>query len=664
MPIERIILELIPVPIFFLIYYRYFSYKPVYLKHLEGFLSGIAYALVLVLVSPYLSENILNAGALSEGFIWAAFIEKAGAFVVLLIIQRSYRDFTVLEGAVTAMVFGLGFATVENMFFSSKFGESIIYIRVLFSVPLHMTTCGIMGYYLAIRKMCHTGIFRKTYYMKSFLLPLGLHGVYDAALLKGGYTAFIVSPLLIMIIILFEIMLARSQTMMPMDLQRAMNIRFEDWKIIDQQPRYERWIYQSMGRKGTVPVHFFLWRPGFIRFLLVIGLFVFAISGLAFRNEIMHFLSLGLRDEEAILFLGVFPASVSFIMIMVGAVNPLFFKKSEIRIPIISDVNVNEDSQDEEIMITYDISSANCFLRTSEPLGTGTVIRVRFECTGFSSDETDAVVIWENHQDIQDARGTVIKFSNPSLKFYFFVFRYYIFRFRKGIVFNLKLPGFESTRKFFMRPITTMQKEVVLSAGTELFRQGESGNTFYLLKKGRVEFYKELESGEKITMDEMDAGQIFGEMIIVRENKRSVTAVCKTECIVAVADRDNLDALILNNVDFARMLIEKLAERMNQSENVLVDTIHSLDRQKMDNERYFHTAILLAMIGLGYSFESGSSMTVDFNRIKEIVRNMDDAVAEELINIVMLKQKMEDEEARKFISESINRLYESLNRKE
>jgi hypothetical protein len=47
----------------------------------------------------------------------------------------------------------------------------------------------------------------------------------------------------------------------------------------------------------------------------------------------------------------------------------------------------------------------------------------------------------------------------------YFLGRYYLYRLRKGFIFNLKLPGFEGIRRLFMRPSTVMQKEVSYQPG-------------------------------------------------------------------------------------------------------------------------------------------------------------------------------------------------------
>lgn len=662
---ENIIIALLPVPVFYLIYYRYFTFKPVYSKHIQAFLSGIAFAILIAIVSSYFLIEIKFRNPILTGFLTASLIEKTGAFLIILFILNHFPQFSIMEGTLSAMMFGIGFSMVENIFYAGQFGFSVILLRIIFSVPLHLTTCGIMGYYLSMKKMSSSFSFKTVYAAKAFLLPFLLHGTFDSLLIAGGGKSYIATPILIFMVIILEFMLSRSQTISPLRVLSAMNLRFEEWLTMDREPRYERWILQSMGTPGTQQVHLFLWRPGFIRFVLVIAFMFFAIFGLSYRIQIIEALNIILRLEEQIIFLGIFPMSISIIIILVGAINPNFFQKSMITIPIISDVEIYLNDTFEEMQVTYSLSSANCFLRSSEKFGLGTRLKVRFECPSFSSEIIEGEVVWENHTNKQQATGTIIKLDKPERAFFRFLARYYIFRFRKGLYFFLRLPGSETTRKLFMRPISTMQDERLLKSGTLIFREHEEGKEFYLLKKGKILFYKNKDTGGIITMETIDSGTIFGEMSVIAGTPRAASAICITDCIVAVADRENMDALIANNAEFSRSLVQALVHRIKMSEQILVDQINSLEKEKLNSQKYFHASMMILLIGLGYNPASASmSSKLDMKKLSTVLKNMDDEVAAEIMNLIIHRQESmmneNDEDAGELLEKTINQLYEKL----
>jgi len=237
-------------------------------------------------------------------------------------------------------------------------------------------------------------------------------------------------------------------------------------------------------------------------------------------------------------------------------------------------------------------------------------------------------------------------------------------RIRKGIVFNLRLPGFERTRNLFARPVSTMQNVFFYPQGHIIFREGDIGTEFYLLKKGRVRFFKKSNTGEKISMGHSDKGGIFGELSVLSGNARAATAVCETDTVVAKADSDNLDALIRNNVEFAHTLMQSLADNMKKSEDILIEKMNQIESQKMETERLFHTTLLIALIGIGYNPEKGNiSDGIDINKLSVIIKNMGDSEVHDLINIMMHKKDSGESgsnQVQERISFKLNEIYNRL----
>ncbi len=638
--LQKLLTALIPVPVFYLIYFRYFTFKPEYIKHLESFLYGVALALLIILVSPFLYSFIPFTGSISEGFIKAAFVEKVGAFLLIYLIQKYYPNFSVMESIISSMMLGIGFSLVENLFYALNYGYSIILIRLVVSVPLHLTTCGIIGYYLGLRKISVSRFFRLQYTLKALLLPILLHGTFDAILLKGGTGIYLVGPMLILLVIILELMSARAHTIFPQDILEAMNLRFEDWLTINRQPRYDRWIMRSMGTPNTEKIPFFQLQKGLFRWFIILVFAVTAVVLMKYKGDIIQWLNLSLKKQEEFFLMGMYPASISFILLLVGAINPKFIEDSIIRIPIICDVSVRQKgSTMEETFVTYDITGANCILKTSLELEVNSEVEVVFETPGFSSPRLKGIVVWENFTNQHATMGSIVKLVETPWSFYAFLFRYYLFRIRKGLAFNLKLPGHEGSRRLFMRPISTMQKERFFNKGTIIFNEGDMGTEFYLLKKGKVMFYKKKGNDEIIVMDTMEAGEIFGEMTIVGNQPRAATAVCLTDCILAVADIHNLNALIRSNPDFAQSLIKQLAERVHMSESILSENIRNLENEKRQAERIFHVSLMLILIGLGYNPDrENMTLKLDLRKISEVVKHMDDDTASEIINLMIKKQ--------------------------
>jgi RsiW-degrading membrane proteinase PrsW (M82 family) len=574
----KIAVIIMPLPALYLVYARYFVNKPEFRKHAEAFAGGVFLALLLYVLAPVIQTLIPTDSLYVKAFIKAALIEKSGAFILLLIILRYYPGFSVVESIIASAIFGVGFAAVENAAYISQFGNSIAMVRSLFSLPLHLSTCGILGYYLGTRAIAGTGYTRMSLLLKGIFLTAAIHGTYDYFLISNSSLSYAAAPLLVLSVALLEFVLARSRSIPSRITLSAMNLRYEDWRALDEQSRYERWILKSMGRSLNRREHLFIWEPGIIRLLVICAFMASAVWGLSFREEIISALNIPITARDAILILGVFPVSISVILMVFGSANPEFFAKNEMRIPVISDAEIETDGVQSDTAVTYSISHSSCFIKTCEPIGIGKCINVCFSYGKYSSGTVKCESIWENHSDRQNPTGTLLKIVKPTAEYRHYISGYRLFKLRKGIIFNLRLPGFESSHKLFAHPLTAMQEDRLYRKGESVFSEGDDARHFYLLKKGRVHIIRN-QHGTEMILGTIAPGQLFGEMAVIPGRKRGSSAICDEDSIIAVSERDNLADLIHYNPDFAFSMIQMLAERTEASESILLEHIALLERK-------------------------------------------------------------------------------------
>jgi CRP-like cAMP-binding protein len=76
--------------------------------------------------------------------------------------------------------------------------------------------------------------------------------------------------------------------------------------------------------------------------------------------------------------------------------------------------------------------------------------------------------------------------------------------------------------------------------GHVIFKEGSSGDWMYVVEDGEVEISKEVE-GQRLVIEVLKAGNIFGEMAYIDKEPRSATATAKGETVVGIVDRDFFD---------------------------------------------------------------------------------------------------------------------------
>lgn len=96
--------------------------------------------------------------------------------------------------------------------------------------------------------------------------------------------------------------------------------------------------------------------------------------------------------------------------------------------------------------------------------------------------------------------------------------------------------------------------------GEIIFKEGEKGDEIYLIEKGQVEIFKEIEGKEKIIAI-LKEGEVFGEMSALDGKPRSASARALKDTILRIMNREALIEYIKQN-PFIEYLINTLIERL------------------------------------------------------------------------------------------------------
>lgn len=94
-------------------------------------------------------------------------------------------------------------------------------------------------------------------------------------------------------------------------------------------------------------------------------------------------------------------------------------------------------------------------------------------------------------------------------------------------------------------------------AGTVIFEEGAVRDNLYIVQFGQVEIR---DSAGHIRM--VGEGEIFGEMALITNSRRSATAVAHTDVKLVPISAKRFLFLIDNNTDFALSIMRVLVERL------------------------------------------------------------------------------------------------------
>lgn len=129
---------------------------------------------------PMLEDWIDPATTLGTAFLVTALGEEAWKLVALLPLLCMAELDEPLDGAIYGAAAGLGFAGVENVFYSQWGGDAMLMLQRAFtSTLLHAACSGSLGFAYAMVKLHRVGRATPVWLIGGFALAVTVHGLYD-----------------------------------------------------------------------------------------------------------------------------------------------------------------------------------------------------------------------------------------------------------------------------------------------------------------------------------------------------------------------------------------------------------------------------------------------------------------------------------------------------
>ena len=108
-------------------------------------------------------------------------------------------------------------------------------------------------------------------------------------------------------------------------------------------------------------------------------------------------------------------------------------------------------------------------------------------------------------------------------------------------------------------------------SGTVLFREGDRGETMYVIRSGKVNIVKRIGDSE-ITLAVLGPGEFFGEMALLEGLPRSASAVVADEAMLIELEHSAFATLVRRNSEIALRLLRRLSSRLREADR----QIHAL----------------------------------------------------------------------------------------
>jgi CRP/FNR family transcriptional regulator len=94
-----------------------------------------------------------------------------------------------------------------------------------------------------------------------------------------------------------------------------------------------------------------------------------------------------------------------------------------------------------------------------------------------------------------------------------------------------------------LRKITRLCTERWFSRGQTIFREGESADSLYVLKKGMVRLISLSDQGRETILHILKPDEVFGELLL-SEEKRAFTAIATEDSLVTIISQESFVELL------------------------------------------------------------------------------------------------------------------------
>ena len=108
--------------------------------------------------------------------------------------------------------------------------------------------------------------------------------------------------------------------------------------------------------------------------------------------------------------------------------------------------------------------------------------------------------------------------------------------------------------------LTERARFVEYGPGQAIVRQGEQGDTLYLVARGEVLVRVRIDAGER-EVARLGRGALFGEMSVLTGEPRTATVVALGDAALLAVDRDAFERILSREPDLAERLAEVIARR-------------------------------------------------------------------------------------------------------
>ena len=152
--------------------------------------------------------------------------------------------------------------------------------------------------------------------------------------------------------------------------------------------------------------------------------------------------------------------------------------------------------------------------------------------------------------------------------------------------------------------LATLLRPRLFKKGARIFAAGDRGDALYIIRSGQVHLELTTNEGECLLLDEIDAGEVIGEISFLDGGPRTATAVASEDCELLEFERGQLLAFVQHCPHAALDILGVMANRVRATDQMLRTRVSRNVNEEEEESLTFgqHIADKVAAFGGSWTF--------------------------------------------------------------
>ncbi|OGJ87512.1 MAG: hypothetical protein A2487_06125 [Candidatus Raymondbacteria bacterium RifOxyC12_full_50_8] len=144
-----------------------------------------------------------------------------------------------------------------------------------------------------------------------------------------------------------------------------------------------------------------------------------------------------------------------------------------------------------------------------------------------------------------------------------------VFTILERVLFLKEVELFRNVDTECLGVIAEIAREIACNTGDIIAREGDLGDSLYIIKQGSLKIIKEKE-GKQYLLANHSEGKCFGELGLFGRTHRTAGAVANEKSVLLEIRKDEFKKVILTNPEIAYNMLEILSERIRRMDNEII----------------------------------------------------------------------------------------------